>query len=642
MKKTTLLFLVIFFLQATQAQIKKYGKISKDEFAIKDKKEYKEDDAIVLFKKRETYFDFSQNQGWFLVTKVHERILLKNKEGFKYATKTIPIYKREKASIHAATYNLVNGKVIKTKLENDDIFKQEINNEWSEKKFTMPNLKEGSIIEWKYRIISPYFSIDDIIYQNTIPILYLDAKVTIPKYFRYRYYMNKYTPVKLNIKEGKSYINIHKEVKTKIFSVHLKNVEPLKEEPYISHINNYIGRVQFDLASINFPNSIIKTYSSTWEDVCNRIYSSDAFGSQLKKTGYFKKDLEKIISPSDSDEMKIKKIVDFIKKKIRWNERYRIYADKGVVRAYKSGKGNVAEINFILISMFNQAGLEAYPVLGSTVDHGIPLFPTIKGFNYILTAVKKDGGYILIDPTENLAPPGVLPSRILNWYGRIVKKDGTSEIIELFPQYYSMSVNTVNASVDGSTIKGYTKSQRTANLALHSRNILEGLNKEQIIEKLSKEYENTKVLNARVTHMKEIEKPLGITYQFEMEEAIEEVGNKSMFYPALFFRTKENYFKSDKRKFPIYFAYPKALSYIIDIHIPESYKIQKLPENASFNLPENMGSYTYKIQQTPRGIRLQIEIKISQAVIPVTRYKELKDFFEKIVSKENEPVILSK
>ena len=65
----------------------------------------------------------------------------------------------EKVSVSKAyTYNLVNNKVEKTKLGSDSEFIEKINKFWSRKKIAMPNVKEGSIIEFKFEISSPYES----------------------------------------------------------------------------------------------------------------------------------------------------------------------------------------------------------------------------------------------------------------------------------------------------------------------------------------------------------------------------------------------------------------------------------------------------------------------------------------------------
>jgi hypothetical protein len=50
-----------------------------------------------------------------------------------------------------------NGKVVETKLETKaSVFKEKINKNLVIKKFTFPNIKEGSIIEYEYKLTSDF------------------------------------------------------------------------------------------------------------------------------------------------------------------------------------------------------------------------------------------------------------------------------------------------------------------------------------------------------------------------------------------------------------------------------------------------------------------------------------------------------
>jgi len=191
--KITLLLITGFFITSINtAQTVKFGKVTKEEL---EEKYYPQDstaNAVVLFKKRKTNYEYNGSTGWRLITKVHERIKLYNKDGFENATSKIPVYskgsKSESFGVKAYTYNLEGGKVEKNKLSKSDIFDEEITENWSSRNFTMPNLKAGSIIEWEYTITSPYFSnINDVICQYDIPIKYMEFKIEIPEYFVFKY-----------------------------------------------------------------------------------------------------------------------------------------------------------------------------------------------------------------------------------------------------------------------------------------------------------------------------------------------------------------------------------------------------------------------------------------------------------------------
>ncbi len=659
MRSFVLLVIAVFFLVPVNAQIKKFGKISKDEFNVKNEKKYAEDDAIILFRQYNTKYTYDQMLGWKVIMKVHERILLKNKDGFDYATKVIRLYSgdndEEKVRIKAITYNLENNKVVKTKLDKKEVYRQELSKHWFERRFTMPNIKEGSIVEWSYSIESPYVhNINDLIYKTLIPIKYFEAEVSVPEFFHYKYMTTPFFPVTMEEEVKKMTLQIDQlnrsgfehhnyEINLLVYHLVLKDVEPITVEPYMNSINNYIGRVRFELSYVRFPNSTPETFSTTWDDVCKTVYKKASFGGQLKKSNYFKNDLNALIAADDTPKAKANKILAFVKDKVRWNKEYQIISEEGVKAAYKNGSGNVAEINFILIAMLREAGLDAYPVLASTDDHGTPFYPTLEGFNYVLTAVQLDGNFVLMDPTEKYAPAGVLPRRILNWEGKLIKKDGTSQSIQLFPVNYAVSNKTIKAGFnEDQEIKGFCNEIFTGNLALSKRNKYAHSSKDDIIKDYEDNYDNISVENIRLLNMEKIDKPLKIMSQFNLEDEVEEVGGKLVFSPLLFLKEKENIFKSDKRDFPIYFGYPYMSDYTVNIAVPDTYEIVKLPENISLSLPENIGAYSYQIQKTPKGIGLSVKMNISTPMIPNTLYGEVKNFFEKIFNKENEKVIIEK
>ena len=659
MRKNILIVIMLLFWFNSPAQIKKFGKISKNDFVLKNSEKYKDDDAVILFKKRDTWYEYNKTNGWTIITKIHERRLLKNKDGFEYGTKHIRLYgknKDEKVSIKAFTFNLIDGKIVKTKLEKKDIFKQQLSKRWYEKKFTMPNLKPGSIIDWEYKIRSPYVqNIEDVIYKIDIPLQYLEAEIRVPEYYHFKYSTTNYFPVKITESEDNTtvyistknssgvYQNNGYDVKLNVYKLKLQNVAPISIEPFMNSINNYIGRVKFELSFINYPNEPMKFVASTWEDVAKTIYLKDKFGRELKKHLYFKKDLAQLIDSTDTQKTKISKIFNFVKKKVKWNEEYGILADEGVTRAYKNGNGNVAELNFILLGMLNAAGVKAYPVLVSTNAHGIPIFPTLEGFNYIITAVPYGGSFILLDPTEKYTIPDVLPKRVLNWKGRLIKKDGSSFFVDLFPKYFSISSDNIQASIDDElVVNGFNIKKYTGNFALQKRSEYENKSMEDLKKTFEKKYDNLNILKIRQSNLNKANKIYKILYKFEIEDAIEEIGNRILFNPALFLHKKENVFKSDKRDFPVYFGFPMMFRYDVKIKLPAGYKIKKLPENVSFSTPDGSATYSYQIKQKNNEIELIIENNISEPIIPSTKYQGLKSHFDKIVNKENEKIILSK
>ncbi len=191
MRFTTLL-LSLCFSVSVFTQNYDFGKVSKEELQEKFNPLDSSASATYLYKYRRTYFEYKQEKGFELVTEIQERIKIYNKEGFEYATKKVYLHKNgsdeeQLNSLKAYTYNLQDGKIEETKLEKNGIFDTEQSKYRNETKFTMPDIKEGSIVEYKYKIYSPfYWSVDDFVFQYDIPVKKMEAIFETPEYFNFK------------------------------------------------------------------------------------------------------------------------------------------------------------------------------------------------------------------------------------------------------------------------------------------------------------------------------------------------------------------------------------------------------------------------------------------------------------------------
>lgn len=669
MKITMILFSLCFTLTAF-AQDYKFGKISKEELLEKFNPLDSSANATYLYKYRKTFFDYVQGDGFRLVTEIHERIKIYNKEGFDYATKKVRLHKSGSDievinSIKAYTYNLLNGKIEETKLTKEGMFKTEKSKYLNEMKFTMPNIKVGSIVAFKYKVFSPfYWSVDDFNFQYDIPVKKIEAKFEVPEYFVFKVNTKGFLTVspKTETKSGKitfrsktrSGGSIHSGARTtfnssdvdftkKISSYHLTNVPALKEEPYVNSINNYRSSMQYELSYTKFPQSPVKYYSTTWEDVVKTIYKSSNFGAELDKTSYFKDEIDAIIG-SISDPMKRATLIfDFVKSKVKWDGYNSKYTNNGVKKAFKDQVGNVAEINLMLTSMLKYAGLNAYPVLVSTRRHGVPLFPTREGYNYVVSYVKFLDGSILLDATNKYSTPNVLPFRTLNWQGRVIAEKGGSTLVDLYPKQKSKNSISmlINLNAEGH-IDGSYRSLKTNHKALSFRERYNETDEDDFLEKLENKYDGLEVSEFNVKNTEDLSKPIMESYKFIKENQADIIGDKIYFSPMFFFKSKENPFKLEKREFPVDFGYPLKSTYRIIVNLPEGFKIESIPEPMAVALPEGMGVFKFSISGLGSKIQMLIDSEINEAIVSPIYYDALKEYFKQMIEKENEQIVLTK
>ena len=367
------------------------------------------------------------------------------------------------------------------------------------------------------------------------------------------------------------------------------------------------------------------------------------FGKELKKTNYFADDLQNLLQNKNNQTDKINAIFNFVKNKVKWNNYYDYFTHEGVKTAYKNGNGNVAEINLILVSMLREAGINANPVLVSTRSHGIPIFPTIEGFNYVIAGIELPNKTILLDATEKYSSVNNLPKRVLNWQGRIVRKNGTSDFIDLFPTVYSLDKKRIGITMEpNGTIKGNARfSYKNLNGILF-RNRFDKLVNSELIKALENDYSPIEISKANLFNSDKLDKPLLISMKFTAENQTEIINNKIYFSPLFFLEEKENIFKSDERKLPIDFASPWMDNYSIQITIPDGYKVETLPKNEIIETENNIADFKYTITTKENKIILNVITRVSFPIIPANLYKAFKDIYSKRVKKMKEKVVLIK
>lgn len=653
------------------AQNYKFGKVSERELQEQFHPSDSSASAAYLYRNRYTHYNYIQGRGFEVVTEVHERIKIYNKDGFKYATKKISFFvpesgqKEKITGLKAYSFNLVEGSVEKTKLSKTDVFEEKLSKYRHVKKITMPNIKEGTVIELKYTLRSPYERfIDDLKYQYDIPVKKISYKIAIPEFYKFNkrlkgYYhitpkeSNKNSRLTLTSKErvvtrttvlgariNRSTINY----KTTISEYEAENIPALKDnEPFVSNVENYRGGIQYELSMVQYPQSIPKFYSTNWKDVSKQIYRSPAFGGELSKTGYFKKDLEEVIAGETNGIKKAIKIFLYVKSKMKWNGYYGKYVEKGTRKAYKEGVGNIAEINLMLTAMLKHSKLNASPVLVSTKNNGIPLFATSKGFNYVISMVEfPNGGYMLLDASDPNAMPNILPTRALNWNGRKVMENGLSSWVNLIPNTYSEANNNLSVKINEDlSVSGLSRANLTNYQAVAYRKENSNKKDEAIIAKLEEDYE-IEIENFRVGNKKKLGQPVSQLFKFSSEDEIEEINGKLYCNPLLFLANTNNPFKSKERKFPVDFGVPMKHKYSVSIQIPTGYKVESVPQPLAIGLPNKIGVFKYQVKTVGNKVTTLAILQISKPFIAPQHYGALKDFYKQMVERQAEKIVLIK
>ncbi|MEN8249341.1 MAG: transglutaminase domain-containing protein [Bacteroidota bacterium] len=645
--KLIVLFLFIASAGLSQNANYKYGEVVPADFN-KEVSFEKDAKAVVIFDIGESSFHLD-NDGFSLKFKRTKRINIKDKSMLDLAQIEIPIYadgygKTERVtSVKGHTYNIEDGIIKEYKLDKSQIFNEKENDKWRSTKFALPNVKVGSIIEYEYIMESPFlFHLPEWRFQDKIPTLYSQYSAVIIPFYEYVFIaqgirkfsyqnsqVNKGLPRRFNGVEYKEMVNTYA----------MKNVPSFKDESYITSIDDYIMKIEFQLATINYPSGATVEVMSTWPKLTSELLKHEKFGKYLKKcTKESDKIVGTIIKSSQSETEKIKAIVDYVKENFIWNGRNSKLASDSFKQFNDKKKGNAANINLFLLALLRSAGIEAEPLIISTRSNGkIKLdYPFEQFFNYVIVMVKVDEQVLLTDATESMLQYDRIPTRCLNDKGLIVGK-GDVKWIDLSTKVHSAISTNIDVFIDeNNSAHAETSIQSSEYEAYRFKKRYN--DKDELLSEWALDNGFTDIYNVSTTGFEESEEK----YHIEVEGSIsiEEAGDMLLVKPFLEFPLQKNLLVQEKRTYPIDLVYGKTFYYNSSIRIPEGYKVLEMPDNFSIN--SDLALINMTCQKSNGNINTKAVFSLKKDTYQPHEYARIKFYFNKAVSKFNEQIVLTK
>lgn len=650
-----LLLLLISFLWLNCYSQSKYGNATIEELNMNEYSQDTTATAVILLKKGQTRFIYSDLYGFQFEYSIQTKIKILKNEGLDWCNQEINYKyisnnsKEEIRGLSGTTYNLEDGKIVKTKLSKEYIFDEDIENKWKVKKFTMPAAKVGSVIEYKYTIVSDlFYELRDFDFQTTIPTQYVSFEYTMPEYFVYNVNSQGYIGLhrkneptnetfRIQYKDGNGRLqfeNVRCSGDKTVLQA--ENVPALKNESYLWTINDYVSRISFELKSVQMPFSMIKTFSSSWSNIDKELLDSDSFGGNLKKESLFKNE----ISKSEINLQKASEIQNLVKQKVQWNDKNSAVS-ANLKDVLKNGIGNSADLNFLLINALKSGGFDAFPVILSTRSNGrLPLaHPSISAINYIITGVRIDTLTYFADASAKYGDWNVLPQKCMVPQARALTPI-SSDWVDLTAFATGIIFQTAKFSFTDNKYKGSLTDTRRGSAALSLRaNYSSYKNEDDYIESLSK-ITSCEIKDFKVSDLNNTNSPIKIEYTQSSDMNLED--EYLYINPMCSKFIGENPFKEEERVFPIDFNYLINYVQIVEIDIPEGYAVEELPKAEKFVLNDNDAILSYRIHQTENQIKLHYQYQLKKLQFLPTEYTSLRDFFSKLVHKNSEQVVLKK
>jgi hypothetical protein len=648
--KKTIFYISLFVSISCFSQQRVIATFGEPTYLEREMVRYEKDEespAVVLFERGKNYVKIIDNRIR-LVKEVHRKIKVFDPSKFEHGEVEIYYLKSKNTQekivkLEAVTHN-GDRKIF---VLGQAIYDIDINESLGLKRFTFPDIKKGSILEYTYNIESPYFAdFGGWDFQGDLPKIYTEFNTEVTANYQYKRALFGNQELFLNevsIKENCFSIPSSSSVADCEVALYaMKDVPKFKEEPHMLSKKNYLARVTYELShTIDF-NGEKERFTKNWNDVEREFKHELPIGIQLGSKTYFKDNIPANILAIEDPLEKATSIYYFIQNRMTWNGSNGIFSDFNVKKAFEAKAGNTAEINIALINALNAANLKAVVMLLSTRSYGLPTtkYPVLTDYNYLMASLKIGEKEYHLDATDKESPFGILPFKTLNVRGRVLdyKNDSYWSIIEPFAKNVHYINTQLIAQQDGS-FKGKASEVYTGYIGVFQRKIIQKRTLDKYINGKGNNKLDVELDNIKIENLEKIDLPLKENYELTLTFDTDPA--KVYLYPLfLDYYLSESPFKSNSRANPIDFGFPFTNTYMVSIDLNNQYEVVDLPMGKIYKLPEDKGECSIAFSQKNGKINIRLSVKLKEFRFEPEYYQYLKEFFSNVISMQTKEVIV--
>jgi Domain of Unknown Function with PDB structure (DUF3857) len=654
MKKTLILLLLFSFVKINaQSNFDAASfKVTKGDL---ETNEYAQDsiaNAIVIYEEGNS---FIHKKTFKLVTEIKRKIKIFNKDNSSdRATIEVFLYKSDKKSrkekiknIEATTYNLVDNKIVRTKLNTSEIFEDEYNKNNTIVKFTMPNIKDGSVITYSYTLESPFiYKFHGWKFQKDIPVLYSEYRTSIPANYEYNIKLVGFKDLNVNDRKlvrdclSAGYGRSADCTDTRYV---MKDVPAFINEKFMTTKDNYLSRIDYELKIFRGFDGVVDNITKTWKTADKELKLNLNIGKQLSKIS-ITKDLFNNSNINEANPLeKAKAIYEYVQNTYTWNKKYSFFKNVSVKNLIKDKSGKASEINILLHNILKANSFKVHPILLSTRKNGLPtkLYPVISDFNYLIVEINIDGKLYLLDATDKYLSFGEIPFKSLNHYGRLLDFKNESQWVDIKADKKSSIQHHLSLNLLGvGTVNGEINSRYLGYHALPKKKSYFS-NPLKHLEDFENKHESISVIEHVVKSNGKSDKKFQEYFEIEVND-LNMVDNLIYLDPFIFKFFTKNPFQLQQRTYPIDFGFKDTYIYSIEIDLHNLYDVIETPKDIIVKLPNDSGDFRFATKFFNNKLTLNFKIDFRKALYSAQYYNSLKEFMAKIVDTQTKTLIVLK
>ena len=633
-----------------QKEIPAYGKIDEADIKITQCDFDKDANAYILLQTGELSYSRGIKYDFRIQISKRVRIKILQQNGIDYANVKIKFYSKDGyetiRDVKGITYNIDDkGAVSTTKLESKNVYTQKIDNKYSQVIFTMPDIRVGSVFEFKYDLWrESETQLENWYFQDELPVKISRYNINIPEFYKFTSQTFTNSPLDTKDDERIESVNLNNgllkyKVMDKTFT--MKNIPGVRYEPHMTTPKDYMQRMEFQLSAFVIGGQTTQINSS-WDKLIASLKEDEEFGRQLQKNLSNTDDLKEKLNMPGSQTDKMNEVYDYVRNTMQFNGSYTFWSSDGIKNAWGKHTGTSGDINLILVNLLKDAGLEVYPLLVSSRDHVTinRFYPFINQFNNILAYGIADGKIFILDGTDKYNPSRLIPFDYLNTSGFLINKDGSWITIENNAYKYKQAVSVAAEITDSGILKGNAYIQ-SKDYAKNTRQQKWQNNKEKFSNYFKVEsYPDLKIGKLEVKNSGIDSLPLDQTFDFE--GSVNSSGEYKYFTANMFLNLDKNPFTADERFSDINFGYLQHYQLFANFKLPDGYVFEELPKDIFMILPDTSITFKRNINAENDNIAIKISIEQKRTYYPADEYLYIKEFYKRMFDLLNEQIVIKK
>jgi hypothetical protein len=530
------------------------------------------------------------------------------------------------------------------------------------KVFTLPDVEVGSIIEYRYEwsyddnlVFPPSWYVQSDLFTRKAHYLWRptnDDVITKDEKGEQRSSRIAWTPILpkgFEVKQSRLPAPGGYEAGQASLELNIQNVPPTPDEEYMPPIESLSDRVLFYFMAETSKDEFWKNEGKRWSQVRDKFIGPDA---KVKAA------VNDLVAPTDTQEQKLRKFYAAVMKldNTSYNRARSAAEDKaqGLGEAkntddvWERKRGNDDQIAELFVAMARAAGMKAYVMRVTNRDRSVflPNYLNLEQLDDDIAIVNVDGKEQYFDPGQRYCPYGQLAwkhtlaqglrqidggTAVLGGTPGMSYKDSrTDRIADLTMNERGEATGTVTMTYRGAPALRWRQVYLRGDATSLNRDL------QTAMERLMPGSMDVKVKS--IEKLEEYEDPLVIKY--DVKGQIASSTGKRLLVPGDIFEVNEKpAFAHEKRELPVYFDYPSTLLDAARVTFPASLGVESLPATDQMQF-QKAAAYTLQVQSAANSVTVHRSLLIGDIIFPVEQFPDLRAFYSKFETKDQEPLVL--